>query len=102
MVTCLFDGGCNRPRVSKGLCHTHYEQRRKGRELTPIRKRGFAGLDRASRREVATKGGLAAQQKGTAYRWTSEQATRAGIIAAGRRHGWSPERIAAALQERGL
>ncbi len=40
--------------------------------------RGFASLDRSSRREIASKGGKAAHQKGTAHEWTAEQAREAG------------------------
>jgi uncharacterized protein len=33
--------------------------------------RGFASMDRAKQREIASKGGKAAHQKGTAHEWTS-------------------------------
>jgi general stress protein YciG len=42
------------------------------------RKRGFAGMDRALVSEIARKGGKAAQAKGTAHRFTSEEARAAG------------------------
>ena len=35
-------------------------------------------MDRVKRREIASKGGKAAHQKGTAHEWTSEQAREAG------------------------
>jgi uncharacterized protein len=40
--------------------------------------RGFASMDRARQREIASKGGKAAHEKGTAHEWTSEQAREAG------------------------
>ena len=35
-------------------------------------------MDRARQREIASKGGKAAHQKGTAHEWTSEEARDAG------------------------
>ena len=62
--------------------------------------RGFASMDRAKQREIASKGGKAAHQKGTAHEWTSEEARDAGRkggiashkrrreqMASGKRHG---------------
>ena len=40
--------------------------------------RGFASMDRAKQREIASKGGKAAHQKGTAHEWTSDEARDAG------------------------
>lgn len=40
--------------------------------------RGFASMDRNKQREIASKGGKAAHQKGTAHEWTSEEAREAG------------------------
>lgn len=40
--------------------------------------RGFASMDRAKQRDIASKGGKAAHQKGTAHEWTSEEAREAG------------------------
>ena len=40
--------------------------------------RGFASMDRAKQREIASKCGKAAHQKGTAHEWTSEEAREAG------------------------
>jgi uncharacterized protein len=48
-------------------------------ELTVAKEdRGFASMDRAKQREIASKGGKAAHQKGTAHEWTSEEARDAG------------------------
>jgi general stress protein YciG len=35
-------------------------------------------MDRNKQREIASKGGKAAHQKGTAHEWTSEEAREAG------------------------
>lgn len=48
-------------------------QRSKGKE-----RRGFASMSREKQREIASKGGRAAHQKGTAHEWTSDEARRAG------------------------
>ena len=41
-------------------------------------KRGFASMDPAKQREIASKGGRAAHQKGTAHEFTSDEARVAG------------------------
>ena len=41
-------------------------------------KRGFASMDRNKQREIASKGGKAAHEKGTAHEWTGEEAKEAG------------------------
>jgi general stress protein YciG len=40
--------------------------------------RGFAGMDPARQREIASQGGKASHQQGTGHEWTSEEAARAG------------------------
>jgi general stress protein YciG len=47
-------------------------QRRKGRG------RGFASMDREKQREIASRGGRAAHEQGTAHEWTSDEARIAG------------------------
>lgn len=47
-------------------------QRRKGRG------RGFASMDRDKQREIASRGGRAAHEQGTAHEWTSDEARVAG------------------------
>jgi general stress protein YciG len=41
-------------------------------------RRGFAVMDRDKQREIAAKGGRAAHEKGTAHRWSEEEAKEAG------------------------
>ena len=41
-------------------------------------RRGFASMTPEKQREIASKGGRAAHQKGTAHEWTSEEARSAG------------------------
>jgi general stress protein YciG len=51
-----------------------------GRSQSAPRKerRGFASMSPEKQREIASKGGRAAHQKGTAHEWTSEEARSAG------------------------
>ncbi len=42
------------------------------------KKRGFASMDSARQREIASKGGRAAHEKGTAHEFTPEEAREAG------------------------
>src|ERR1700739_295153 len=42
------------------------------------KKRGFASMDASRQRAIASKGGRAAHQKGTAHQFTSEEAREAG------------------------
>lgn len=41
-------------------------------------QRGFAGMDEQKRREIASKGGKIAHEKGTAHEFNSEEAREAG------------------------
>jgi general stress protein YciG len=47
---------------------------------TPERKerRGFASMSPEKQREIASKGGRAAHEKGTAHEWTADEARNAG------------------------
>ena len=50
-----------------------------GRTLSERKeRRGFASMTPEKQREIASKGGRAAHQKGTAHEWTSEEARSAG------------------------
>ena len=42
------------------------------------RGRGFASMDKNKQRMIASKGGRAAHAKGTAHKWTSDEARKAG------------------------
>ena len=41
-------------------------------------RRGFASMSPEKQREIASKGGRAAHEKGTAHEWTAEEARTAG------------------------
>ena len=41
-------------------------------------KRGFASMDPEKQREIASKGGKASHEKGTAHEFSSEEAREAG------------------------
>ncbi len=47
--------------------------------------RGFASMDPDRQREIASEGGKAAHEKGTAHEFTSEEARRAGSMSHGNR-----------------
>ncbi len=46
--------------------------------MTMTKKRGFASMDAARQREIASKGGRAAHEQGTAHEFTPEEARAAG------------------------
>ena len=48
--------------------------------MNEIRKerRGFASMSSDKQREIASKGGRAAHEKGTAHEWTADEARAAG------------------------
>ena len=46
--------------------------------MTGKSRRGFASMDAAKQREIASKGGRAAHAKGTAHEFTAEEAREAG------------------------
>ena len=47
-------------------------------EGTRKERRGFASMSREKQREIASKGGRAAHEKGTAHEWTPDEARAAG------------------------
>jgi len=51
------------------------------------KKRGFASMDAAKQREIASKGGKAAHAKGTAHEFTPEEAREAGRKGGQAAHG---------------
>jgi uncharacterized protein len=68
--------------AAHGTTHTRTQMHDAGggRNMTGERKerRGFASMSPEKQREIASKGGRAAHQKGTAHEWTSEEARSAG------------------------
>lgn len=51
--------------------------------------RGFASMDPERQREIASEGGKAAHERGTAHEFTSEEARRAGSMSHGNRQSES-------------
>ena len=51
------------------------------------RDRGFASMDRAKQREIASKGGQAVHRQGKGHEWTSEEAQVAGRKGGQTSHG---------------
>lgn len=46
--------------------------------MSDTSKRGFASMDEEKQRQIASKGGQAAHEKGTAHEFSSEEAREAG------------------------
>jgi general stress protein YciG len=69
--------------------------------------RGFAAMDKEKQRAIASKGGRAAHQKGTAHEFTSEEARAAGrkggqaAHAKGTAHEFTPDEARAAGRKGG-
>src|SRR5207253_10917407 len=62
-----------------GAQSTQYQIETQGEtRMANTSKRGFASMDRAKQREIASKGGRAAHAKGTAHEFTSDEARVAG------------------------
>jgi hypothetical protein len=55
------------------------------KQSSGTKNRGFASMDPQRQREIASEGGKAAHQKGTAHEFTSEEARRAGSMSHGNR-----------------
>src|SRR5713101_4182249 len=69
-------------------CHQSFQISR--RFLMPNQQkkhRGFAAMDHEKQREIASKGGKAAHEKGTAHEFTPEEAREAGRKGGLRSHG---------------
>ena len=53
-------------------------------------RRGFAAMSPEKQREIASKGGRVAHQKGAAHQWTADEAREAGRKGGSARHGRKP------------
>lgn len=78
-------------------------------------RRGFASMDPSRQKEIASKGGRAAHEKGTAHEWSSDEARVAGqkggitvsrdrahMAAIGREGGESRSRASRRAREQGM
>ena len=74
-------------------------------ETTRKGRQGFASMTADKQREIASKGGRAAHEKGTGHEWTSEEARNAGrkggLASRGGRGRVSPV-VAASAADTGL
>ena len=59
------------------------------KQSSGTKNRGFASMDPERQRQIASEGGKAAHQKGTAHEFTSEEARRAGSMSHGNRQSGS-------------
>ena len=53
-------------------------------------RRGFAAMSPEKQREIASKGGRVAHEKGAAHQWTADEAREAGRKGGSARHGRKP------------
>src|SRR5437660_8686540 len=83
-------------------------RRRIGNAMTEKKRRGFSAMDENKKREIARKGGIAAHRKGTAHRFTSDEAREAGRKGGqsahrqGRAHKFTPEEAREAGRKGGM
>src|SRR5690242_1852481 len=59
-------------------------------ERRKSRGRGFASMDREKQRQIASRGGHAAHEQGTAHEWTSDEARVAGRKGGSSSHNAKP------------
>lgn len=104
-MTCLLDW-CDNPKRTRGYCNGHYQQFRKGKPLTPLRKKypdgcSFGGCGNANEARGLCGGHLAQQNRGVELvpliqrrqkvrrvegdRWVDESTGYAWIKAGGRK-----------------
>lgn len=50
----------------------------RGKSNSGTSRRGFASMDEETRKKIASKGGKAAHERGTAHEFSSEEAKEAG------------------------
>ena len=77
----------------------HYSDVYRVEDTVAKEDRGFASMDRAKQREIASKGGKAAHQQGTAHEWSSEEAREAGRKGGMASHRRRPTALASKAQE---
>jgi hypothetical protein len=64
---------------------TNNQDDKQGNKQSGSSNRGFASMDPDRQREIASEGGKAAHEKGTAHEFTSEEARKAGSMSHGNR-----------------
>lgn len=68
--------------------NSHLNESEALNEKPAPRPRGFAAMDRSKVSEIASKGGKAAHEAGTAHRFTTEEAKSAGKKGGTAPHKW--------------
>jgi len=76
-VCCRCNGSVDGP-AHQQLVALIKDFRTAGGRMTGKSRRGFASMDPNRQREIASKGGRAAHEKGTAHEWSSDEAREAG------------------------
>jgi general stress protein YciG len=84
-MACRRRGGFQSKRGGSTMASSNQGNKQSG----GTKNRGFASMDPERQREIASQGGKAAHQKGTAHEFTSEEARRAGSMSHGNRQSAS-------------
>jgi general stress protein YciG len=88
------EAGIGQPAAGRGG-FDHLEERimasnnQGNKQSSGTKNRGFASMDPERQRQIASQGGKAAHEKGTAHEFTSEEARRAGSMSHGNRQSAS-------------
>ena len=70
---------CGRlPLIRAGSAGRDHDQEGRTVSVDQKERRGFASMLAEKQREIASKGGRAAHEKGTAHEWTTDEARSAG------------------------
>src|SRR5476649_2225208 len=80
MATSNQGGDKNKQGSGQGANQGSNQGASQGSKQSDTSKRGFASMDPDQQREIASEGGRAAHEKGTAHEFTSEEARRAGSM----------------------
>ena len=80
MATSNQGGDKNKQGSGQGANQGSNQGSSQGSKQSDTSKRGFASMDPDQQREIASEGGRAAHEKGTAHEFTSEEARRAGSM----------------------
>src|SRR4051812_35338503 len=83
----VFNFDCKGKEMTSSNQRNNQDNQNQGQKQTQGSGRGFASMDPQRQREIASAGGRAAHEKGTAHEFTSEEAREAGRKGGENSHG---------------